>query len=153
LPAYDLLPPLTAGSVAARAAAMHAQLGDLERAALLIQQAERAHAADEHPALVLELALAQCRLAREHGQGTSALQAAERARAAALRAGSFDARLRATLASASAARSLGDSALCGLRLSEARALLDEAAQTLPPTARAAWCARCHSFAKPSSLEY
>jgi serine/threonine-protein kinase PknK len=138
LPARDALPPLTAGSVAARAAAVHAQLGDLERAAELVREAEHAAAEDAHPALALEVALAQCRLAREHGQGAVALAASERARAAAARIGSFDARLRSSLAAASAARSLGDGALSSLRLSEARSLLDEAAQTLPPEARGAF---------------
>jgi transcriptional regulator with GAF, ATPase, and Fis domain len=138
LPARDGLPLLTAGSVAARGAAMHAQLGDLERAAQLLLEAEQAAAQDEQPALALEVALAQCRLAREHGRAAGALQAAERARAAALRAGSFDARLRAALATASAARSLGDNALAVARLSEARSLLDDAATTLPPESRAAF---------------
>jgi len=138
LPARDGLPLLTAGSVAARAAAMQAQLGDLERAAQLLHEAEQAAAQDEHPALALEVALAQCRLAREHGRGAPALQAAEQARAAALRSGSFDARLRAALATASAARSLGDNALAAARLSEARSLLDDAATTLPPESRAAF---------------
>ena len=138
LPARDALPHLTAGSVAARAAALHAQLGDLDRAAELLREAERAAADDTHPALALEVALAQCRLAREHGQAAPALAAAERARAAAARIGSFDARLRSTLAAASAARSLGDGPLAASRLSEARSLLDDAAQTLPPEARTAF---------------
>jgi transcriptional regulator with GAF, ATPase, and Fis domain len=139
LPDFAALQNAWGASIAARAAAVHAQLGDAERGEVLIAIAERGAAEPfgDAFALQLELALGQCRLARERGHKEAALLAAERAHALAEQSGGFDARVRATLAAAAAARSAGEAELASVRLASVRSLLDELSRSLPVEARAA----------------
>jgi transcriptional regulator with GAF, ATPase, and Fis domain len=122
--------------VAARRALILAALGKLEAAKRAVEEAGVAAEADGTDLSRTEYAVARARVALTTGGPEEALAAAADARSSAERFGTYEARLRATLSSADAADAAGQHDAARRHLSAARALLDRAANTLPPAARA-----------------
>jgi len=122
--------------VASRRALIHAALGEIDEATRAEGEAREAAAEDGSDLARTEHAVAVARVALSAGGPEDAVAAAAEARASAERFGTYEARLRATLSSADAADASGDHDAARRHLSSARALLDTAANTLPPAARA-----------------
>ena len=131
----EALPREAAASAAARRACLHLALGETDAAERWLARAEQSGAEAGGDA-ELESLIARSQLELDAGRLESAAASAERARALAHGAGSFDARLRAGLLAARAQRAAGHAALAGAHLSEVRALLDEAARGLSSADRA-----------------
>ncbi len=122
--------------VSSRRAQILAALGDMSEARASLAEARAAAAEDGSELGRTELAVAAARVALAEGDAEAALSAAADARTSAERFGSYEARLRAILSSADAADAAADHEGARRHLSAARALLDAAANTLPPAARA-----------------
>ncbi len=120
---------------AARGAMVLATTGDLDAASARITAAQEAADEDGSDASVVEHRVAAARLRLARGDATGALDHAQVARVAAERAGTYEARLRASLAVADSAEAGGDRALAAEALSRARSLLDAAAATLDAAGR------------------
>jgi transcriptional regulator with GAF, ATPase, and Fis domain len=134
LPSLAALAPVDRASALARAASLHAGLGDAVHAALQLEAAEAllpsAGAAD------VECALARAALCRLQGDPIAAAGHAERALASANLRGEFAVQVLALLAAGAAAEALGDLALSRNRFAQLRTLLDSAALTLSAVERA-----------------
>jgi len=122
--------------VAARRALILAALGEAKAAKAALLEARGAAEEDGSDLTRTEAAVAAARVALAADSPAEAQEAAAEALAAADRFGTYEARLRATLSSADAAVAAGDREAAPRYLSAARALLDAAANTLPPAARA-----------------
>ena len=120
----------------ARCATILGSLGDRDRAEEAAARASEAATADGGDTALVEAAVARARVAIATGQKESALEAAEAARAHAERAGTYEGRLRALLASADAAELARDADRARVWLGEVRTLLDTAESTLSASARA-----------------
>ncbi len=132
----EALPSEAAAVVAARLCALQLALGERAAAEHSLAEAERASAAAGSDAAEIEHAIARCQLELERGRADEAGRAAERAHALSQRGGGFDARLRASLCAARAARVRGEPAIAALRLAEVRSMLDQAARGLSSAERA-----------------
>ena len=126
----------TRAVVASRHALVAGLAGDAAEAAVALSVAERAAAESDTAPARAEPALARAALALAAGDGARAYEFAQRAHEL-LRGASYELRLRAALLAAEAAAGVGEDASSALLVAEARGLLDEAAATLPPSARAA----------------
>jgi transcriptional regulator with GAF, ATPase, and Fis domain/tetratricopeptide (TPR) repeat protein len=122
--------------VFSRRAQILAALGDMDDAAASLERARVAADGDDTDLSRSEYAVAAARVALAASDAEAAVAAATDARGSAERFGSYEARLRASLSSADAADAAGDHEGARRHLSSARALLDAAANTLPPAARA-----------------
>jgi transcriptional regulator with GAF, ATPase, and Fis domain len=129
------LADVAVATIAARCVALHLGLGEIELAQQRLEQAERAANASQSEAAEIEHAIARCQLELELGHGDEARRAAEHAHGLSQRGGSFDARLRACLCAARAARAAGDAGLSAVRLAEVRSMLDQAARSLSASER------------------
>jgi serine/threonine-protein kinase PknK len=132
---HAALAPAVRAMVAARAVSLQLAAGDASAAEQALLAAEALATEGGAPAQI-ECALARAQLALARGDGEAARIAAERAHAQAQQGGSFDARMRALLIAAKAARACGDAVLAAGRLAEVRSLLDQAARGLSPSERA-----------------
>jgi transcriptional regulator with GAF, ATPase, and Fis domain len=130
------LAPPAAAMVVARSAALRLAAGDQGEADRELARAEALAREANSPAAEVECALARCQLSLARGEVEAARAAAELAHARAQQDGSFDARMRALLLSAKAARAAGDAGLAASRLADVRSLLDQAARGLSPAERA-----------------
>jgi serine/threonine-protein kinase PknK len=132
---WTALPTEAVAIVAARLCVLHLGLGEREQAERRSAQAEAAAIEAQSETAQIEHAIARCTLELERGHGDEAWQQAERAHSLAQRGGSFEARLRASLCAARAARVVGEVAVSALRLAEVRSMLDQAARGLSPSER------------------
>ena len=128
--------PADRAVVAARRAVILASAADATSARGALEDARAGATGVASDAVAVELEIAEARVALADGDGPAAHAAATRARAAAERAGTYEARLRSLLIAADAAEMAGEREVARRCLSDARTLLDTAANTLEPSARA-----------------
>ena len=128
--------PLDRVVFAARAAGLWAALGDLAAAERSLGVADATELPQQGGLPEAECAMAHAELALVRGDTEAAQQAAARGQGLSLRDGTFDARLRAGLLSARAARRAGLLDAGQQHLRAVRSLLDEAARSLSPAERA-----------------
>jgi transcriptional regulator with GAF, ATPase, and Fis domain len=113
-----------------------ASLGERDTASASAAAAREAAREEGGEGTLAEVAVAEARVALLVGDPRAALAAATEARDRAERCGTYEARLHAFLASADASEAAGEPDAARRWLGEARGLLDDAANTLAPAARA-----------------
>jgi len=131
------LPAAVRVALASRAAVVASLRGDVAAASARLEEARAAAAEADHDGARLDVALAECAVALEGGDASRAFTAAQAAHGFA-REASWEARFRAARALGDAADGVGDARTSATALASARALLDEAASSLPLAARGAF---------------
>jgi serine/threonine-protein kinase PknK len=131
------LPAALRAVLASRAAVIAAMNGDSAAASASLERARRAAADAEHDAARADVALAESAVALSGGDASRALSRAQAASALG-REAPWEPRLRAAIALGDAAERAGDASTSLAAFADARALLDEAASSLPIAARAAF---------------
>jgi transcriptional regulator with GAF, ATPase, and Fis domain len=129
-------PGVVRAPVAARAAIAHLAASDLASAEACVAAAARAADEAETSGARFEHEVAAARYALRAGDVDAARHFAARAQASAEKAGTFEARLRAALLLGDTSEASRHDAIASRAFADARALLDEASQTLDRSARA-----------------
>ncbi len=133
----DALPAALRAALASRAAVLASLNGDSASATSRLAGARRAAEMADQDGARVEVALAESAVALQVGDASLALSAARTADALA-REASWESRLRAALALGEAADQAGDASTSAAAITASRALLDDAAGSLPLSARAAF---------------
>jgi serine/threonine-protein kinase PknK len=133
----DALPAALRAALASRTAIVASLNGDSATSSSRLLEAQRAAKAAEQGAAYVEVALAESAVALQAGEPPRALSAARSAQGLA-RDGSWESRVRAALALGEAADRAGDAPTSMAALAASRALLDDAASSLPLSSRAAF---------------